>query len=61
MAARLGNTVAVCRKSYVHPQVLALLAEEASAQALLPALPAPRKTGLRLGEREFLAFLKASA
>jgi DNA topoisomerase-1 len=38
VAARLRNTVAVCRKSYIHPKVLelgALLADDASRAALL--------------------------
>ncbi len=30
-ASRLGNTVAVCRKAYVHPDVLALLLGERDA------------------------------
>jgi DNA topoisomerase-1 len=53
-AGALGNTLAVCRKSYVHPGVVdAYLADE---------LP-PRKcnadaTGLRAGERRTLALLR---
>jgi DNA topoisomerase I len=57
VAARLGNTVAVCRKSYVHPRVLALLAPEAPSNASSPAQPV-RKAGLSLDERRFLSFLK---
>ena len=38
VAARLGNTVAVCRKSYIHPKVLelgALLGDDETRSALL--------------------------
>jgi DNA topoisomerase-1 len=55
VAARLGNTVAVCRKSYVHPSVLDLLAR---AKAL-PEPEAPRRrAGLRRVESAFLDFLE---
>lgn len=53
VAARLGNTVAVCKKSYVHPRVLALLTRPAAA----PPTPTPRQSGLTLGERQLLALL----
>jgi DNA topoisomerase-1 len=56
VAGLLGNTLAVCRKSYVHPHVLecALLAEwpEQAAEA-------PARRGLNQQERALLAFLKA--
>ena len=58
VAHRLGNTVAVCRKAYVHPQVPQLLSSVASADAvgsLRPAL-APR-CGLSDAERRFLGLL----
>jgi DNA topoisomerase-1 len=60
VAARLGNTVAVCRKAYVHPRVLALMTGEMKAEIgeALPEAP-PRKTGLSIDERMFLAFLGA--
>jgi DNA topoisomerase-1 len=60
VAAKLGNTVAVCRKAYVHPQVLALMTGEMKSEIgeALPATP-PRKTGLSLDERIFIAFLGA--
>ena len=61
VARRLGNTVAVCRKSYVHPQILALLSGEAPGQWPVSAEAPPRKTGLTTGERRFLAFLSATA
>lgn len=56
VAARLGNTAAVCRKSYVHPQVLAcaLSAEWPHAR------PAAGRAcgGLNAEERGFLGFLR---
>lgn len=54
VAARLRNTVAVCRKSYVHPRVLALLSGSAAPSTATPA----RKSGLSVGERELLALLR---
>lgn len=53
-----GNTAAVCRKSYIHPQVLALLTLPDTAKARAPAKPIARKTGLTAGDSDFLAFLK---
>jgi DNA topoisomerase I len=55
VAARLGNTVAVCRKAYVHPRVLALLAGELTKVA---PNAATRRAGLAAPERDLLAFLK---
>ena len=55
VAARLGNTVAVCRKAYVHPRVLALLAGDLTAT---PGTAATRRAGLLAPERDLLAFLK---
>ena len=58
VAALLGNTVAVCRKSYVHPRVLELLAEPVDAHVVV-ALAATRRTpGLRQNERHFVTFLR---
>ncbi len=59
VAARLGNTVAVCRKSYIHPRVLALLTGAAPARWLPPDRPPPRKSGLSVAERRFLRLLHA--
>jgi len=53
VARLLGNTVAVCRKSYIHPRVLACGAEAKG----LPARPAPPRSGLNAAERELLGFL----
>jgi len=67
VAARLRNTVAVCRKSYVHPGVLAL-AEAAGDDPLLLTLAASpnraatgRAGGLSAAEKALLAFLKRDA
>jgi len=57
VARRLGNTIAVCKKSYVHPRVLELLAGELDDE-LRAALAAERKGGLDAHERRLLAFLK---
>jgi DNA topoisomerase-1 len=58
VAARLHNTVAVCRKSYVHPGVFAAY-EKGS---VLPAVRASRSTGagLRAEERAVLTFLTSA-
>ncbi|HEY9067231.1 MAG TPA: DNA topoisomerase IB [Burkholderiaceae bacterium] len=58
VASRLGNTPAVCRKSYVHPLVLSLLNDEEP-----PALPpaSHQRAGLRRSEARFLAFLESAA
>jgi DNA topoisomerase I len=61
VAKRLGNTIAVCRKSYVHPSVLALLTSPATEKWLHTTKPPARKAGLTVDERKFLAFLSASA
>lgn len=56
VAQRLRNTVAVCRKCYVHPDVLAAFMADA-----LQALPAPR-AGMRLrtDEARLLALLEST-
>ena len=56
VAQRLGNTVAVCRKAYVHPHVLALLTGERKPGG---DAPVPRRAGLSMAERRLLAFLRA--
>lgn len=58
VASRLGNTVAVCRRSYVHPEVLTCALEGAWPGEAAP--PAPRR-GLSLQERRVLEFLRARA
>lgn len=57
VCARLGNTPAIARKSYVHPQVIALAAGQDNARGALPAR-LPRKTRwMSREERGLLAFL----
>jgi DNA topoisomerase-1 len=60
VADRLGNTLAVCRKSYVHPDMLAA-AETGELGALLQAAVrrVPRR-GLNVAERQLLCFLAGS-
>ena len=58
VAQLLGNTVAVCRKSYIHPRVLALLTEQGHQPVRAPAKLATRITGLTAQDCAFLAFLK---
>lgn len=57
VAQRLRNTVAVCRKCYVHPDVLAAFMANA-----LHALPAPRAAArLRTDEARLLVLLESTA
>ncbi len=66
VAMRLGNTPAVCKRAYIHPQVLTLsagLGDEAmrtAARAAPWALLAPPKRGLMATERRLLAMLGGS-
>lgn len=53
-AENLHNTPTICRKSYIHPDVLALAGPDPPA----PAEPAPPIRGLRGGEAELLRFLE---
>jgi len=59
VAQLLGNTVAVCRKSYIHPEVLALLLKTKTLSAASQATQPKRRAGLTLSERTYLAFLRA--
>jgi DNA topoisomerase-1 len=61
VAQLLGNTVAVCRKSYIHPEVMALLLKTKSVLTVLKAVQPMRKTRLTTSECAFLAFLSAPA
>jgi DNA topoisomerase-1 len=67
VARRLGNTPAVCRKAYIHPEVLALFeaAADADRRAGLRAqrwvLRPPPVRGLRLAERRLLGLLRSIA
>jgi DNA topoisomerase I len=62
VSCRLRNTPAVCKKSYVHPSLLALWDEletnPAAAQAALAPRPPPGSRGLQADERRLLAFLR---
>lgn len=64
VAKLLGNTPAVCRKAYVHPQVLALgewLGDDATRAELLSrpwAREAPALRGLAAAERRLMALLR---
>ena len=56
VAKRLGNTVAVCRKSYVHPRVLE--ATQAQLRAAGEGLASMRRQrGWSVAERQLMAFL----
>lgn len=54
-AARLGNTPAICRKCYVHPEVIAAYLDG----ALRLELPQKEDGGLHPEEQAVLAFLKS--
>jgi len=58
VAARLGNTVAVCRKAYVHPSVLELAQglPESTGEGVRPAT---RRSGLSAPEAALMNFLAA--
>ena len=56
VAQRLGNTVAVCRKSYVHPRVLEAGPAQLQ-QASEGAARLRRKRGWSVAERQLIAFL----
>jgi DNA topoisomerase-1 len=57
VAKRLGNTLAVCRKSYVHPGLIAAAGEAGLAE--LAARAVKRCRGLSVAECRLLAFLSA--
>jgi DNA topoisomerase-1 len=56
VAGRLGNTLAICRKSYVHPALLASFLD-----GELPAPTRSRRPGLSREESDLMAFLEALA
>ena len=57
VAKRLRNTVAVCKKAYVHPRVLEALLALSGASAPV-SKRVPRRAGLSSAERRLLAFLR---
>jgi len=64
VAAKLGNTAAVCRKAYIHPRVLTAiegLGDEATRTALC-GLPTPAAPGgLSAAERRLMQLLRTKA
>jgi DNA topoisomerase-1 len=58
VASKLGNTVAVCRKSYVHPVVLEAYLDGATIQLPRLRLSAKRSLGLTDEERAVVALLE---
>ena len=61
VAARLGNTVAVCRKAYVHPGVLDLALRGMPEDDEAAAAPLRPTDGLSAAERDLIRFLAASS
>lgn len=64
VAGRLGNTVSVCRKAYIHPAVMQLVnsgEDPASLRAQPWAAQPPACRELRLDERRLLALLAQAA
>jgi DNA topoisomerase-1 len=59
VAARLGNTRAVCRTSYVHPTVISSFLDGTLAQRWVPPRRAPQ--GLTESERRLLGLLDPAA
>ena len=63
VAGKLGNTPAVCRKAYIHPDVLELggrLASQRNVEGLPDRLSRPHAgRGLNAAERRLVAFLSA--
>ena len=57
VAQRLGNTIAVCKKSYIHPRVLEALAREFDEELVAQLERRARRAGPSAGERRLLAFL----
>lgn len=64
VARRLGNTVAVCRKAYIHPQVMALgsaITDAAARERMLShgwVRRAPAIAGLTAAERRLIGLLR---
>jgi len=59
VAARLGNTAAVCRKCYVHPEVVDAYLEGQLALEVGPPVAAPEGPRLSSEEAAVLALLRA--
>lgn len=61
VAGQLGNTAAICRKSYIHPMII----ENGRQGIVLPLAvvpaPSPTRRGLNASERALLRFLRVPA
>jgi len=57
VARQLGNTVAVCRKAYVHPAILEWLDDETGLETVTALRRLRAARGLTAAERRLLAFL----
>jgi DNA topoisomerase-1 len=61
VTAALGNTPAIARKSYVHPDLIALAKDREAQQAFRDSLALPRATRyLTRAERGLIAFLESA-
>ncbi|HEY5206784.1 MAG TPA: DNA topoisomerase IB, partial [Roseiarcus sp.] len=60
VAAALGNTAAVCRKSYIHPAISDAYLSGAFALKIMEESSAPKSAGLRPEEVAVLALLGSS-
>ena len=60
VAQLLGNTVPVCRKSYIHPAVLALLYKTKTTSSVFETAQPKRKAGMSMSDQRFLAFVSAN-
>lgn len=61
VSARLGNTPAIARKSYIHPAILALAVDVEAQEAFRAGVQLPRTTRwLSRHERGLIAFLNTS-
>jgi DNA topoisomerase I len=58
VSALLGNTPAVCRKAYIHPDVLALGIALAGTADPLPEFACPPVRGLSAAEQRLVGFLQ---
>jgi DNA topoisomerase-1 len=60
VAERLGNTPAICRRSYIHPAVLDAYQDEDAFATWKRTRRGPRKAGLSASESRLLRYLEAS-
>jgi DNA topoisomerase IB len=58
VAEILGNTPAVCRKSYIHPAILEQFSAGRLVRRRKPVYSLLSRSGLSLSERELLRFLR---